>query len=157
MKYAKTLLIAILALTIIHCGGGSNNSIRIVVNGQTHELALKNNRCNAGAPSGNGIYNAPVVCSAGFANTNGLADSLVVTVTDARAIEEALGQMIPISPSLLIMNFTLDGTQLAVTSGAAVFSRISNLAGGETCFEFQMESAQAHVEGNFCGSNGVGW
>jgi len=153
----KSLLIGVLSLTMVNCGGGDANSIRIVVNGQTYELALTNNRCNAGDPSGTGLYNLPVVCSAGFANTSGLADSLVVTVTDARAVQDALGVFIPVSPSLLLMNFTLDGTQLAISSGGAVFSQISNLAGGETCFEFQVDSAQAHIEGNFCGSNAVGF
>ena len=157
MKYCKTLLIAVLAFTIVNCGGGESNTIRIVVNGQTYELALKNNRCNAGQPSGNGIYNSPIVCSAGFANTNGLADSIVVTVTDARAVQDALGVFIPISPSLLLMSFTLDGTQLAVSSGGAVFSQISNYVGEKTCFEFRVESAQALIEGNFCGTNGVGY
>lgn len=154
---AKSLLIAILAFTMTNCGGGESNTIRIVVNGQTHELALKNNRCNAGDPSGTGLYNLPVVCSAGFANTSGLADALVVTITDARAVQDALGVFIPVSQSLLLMNFTLDGTQLAISSGGAVFSQISNLAGGKTCFEFQVDSAQAHIEGNFCGSNAVGF
>ena len=153
----KSLLIAILGFTMVNCGGGNNNTIRIVVNGQTQELALKNNRCDAGVPSGNGIFNLPIVCSAGFANTGGLADALVVTVTDVNAIRESLGQFISITPSLLLMNFTLDGNQLAVSNGGAVFSQVSNQVGGRTCFEFQIDSAQAHIEGNFCGNIGTGF
>jgi hypothetical protein len=153
----KSLLMMVLAFTMTHCGGGESNTIRIVVNGQTYELALSNNRCNAGDPSGTGLYNLPIVCSAGFSNTSGLADALVVTVTDVRAVEDALGVFITISPSLLLMTFTLDGTQMAISGGGAVFSKISNLAGGETCFDFQVDSAQAHIEGSFCGNNAVGF
>lgn len=154
----RLFLITTLSMTVLNCGGGDANTIRIVINGgQTYELALKNNRCNAGDPSGTGLYNLPVVCSAGFSNTTGLADTIVVTITDARAVQDALKTYIPISPSLLLMNFTLDGTQFAISSGGAIFSQISNLAGGKTCFEFEMDTAQAHVEGNFCGTNAVGF
>lgn len=153
----KSLLIAVIGFTFVNCGGGQSNTVRIVTNGQTHELSIRNNRCDAGLPSGNGIYNLPIVCSGGFANTSGLADSIVVTITDVRAIRDSLGQFVSITPSLLLMNFTLDGNQLAVSNGGAVFSEVSNQVGGRTCFEFQIDSAQAHIEGNFCGNIGTGF
>ena len=155
---SKTLLIAFLAFTLLNCGdNGSGGTIRIVINGQTYELALKNARCNAGQPNGTGIYNLPIQCSAQFSNTGGIADSFSVLISDARAINDALGMYIPVSPSLLIMSFTLDGTQLAITSGGAEFSEISNITGGTTSFKFQADTAQAHIEGNFSGTTGIGY
>lgn len=153
----RSLLVVVISFALLNCGGGESNTIRIVINGNTQELSLRNNRCDAGLPSGNGIFNLPIVCSAGFANTNGLADAIQVIITDVRAIEDSLGQFVSITPSLLLMNFTIDGNQLAVSNGGAVFSQISNQVGGRTCFEFQLESAQAYIEGNFCGNIGTGF
>lgn len=154
----RTFLMAFLALTLVRCGGnGSGGTIRISINGQIHELALKNTRCNAGQPSGTVLYNLPVQCTAQFANTTGLSDGLTVLVTDAQAVQDALGVFIPISPSLLIMTVSLDGTQLAITSGGAVFSSISNTSGGTTSFDFQADTAQAHFEGDFTGTTAIGF
>ncbi|MEZ4846235.1 MAG: hypothetical protein R2877_04590 [Bdellovibrionota bacterium] len=90
----KTLLIAILGFTMVNCGGGNNNTIRIVWSMvKPRNSALKTTVAMPVAPSSNGIYNLPIVCSAGFANTGGLADALVVTVTDVNAIHQSLGSI----------------------------------------------------------------
>lgn len=159
-RYKKQLSFfaaAFALLFAVRCGGGNDNSVRMVVNGQTYEMALQNSQCQATQPSGVGLYNLPVICTAGFINTGGLADSVVVNVTDARAIEDQLGVFIPLSPSLLIMNITLDGNQLALTDGGATFTEISNISGGRTCFDFEANSAQVHIEGNMCANNTVGF
>lgn len=157
-KFYQLAMAVVIGLTLVRCGGqGSGGTIRIVINNRTHELALTNTRCNAGQPTGTGLYNLPVQCSAGFANTTGLSDSLSVLITDARAVQDALGVFIPISPSLLIMTITLDGTQLAITTGGAQFSSISNTTGGTTSFDFVAETAQAHFEGDFTGTTSIGY
>lgn len=155
--FLNTALIGLIAFGLSNCGSGTTNSISMSVNGQQHQVALKNPICQAGQATGAGLYNLPIVCSAGFSNTNGIADAFVVTITDARTVQDSLGVFIPISPALLIFNMTLDGTQYAVTQGGAVFSEVSNLLGGKNCFQFQVDSAQIHMEGNFCGTNTSGF
>lgn len=156
-KFFSLVAAAFVLIFAVRCGSGDNNSIRMVVNGQTFEMALQNSQCQATQPSGVGLFNLPVICTAGFINTGGLGDSIVVEVTDARAIQDQLGVFIPISPSLLIMNITFDGNQLALTNGGATFSEISNISGGRTCFSFEADSAQVHAEGDFCATNTSGY
>ncbi len=156
-KISRFFLLSLMGFALLRCGSGNSNSIHIVVNGQTYEMSLENSQCQAGIPSGAGLYNLPLSCSAGFSNTTGLSDALVISVTDVRAINDQLGVFIPVSPSLLIMQVTLDGTQLAVTSGGAVFTQISNTLGGQTCFEFVLDSTTTHMEGNFCANNSTGY
>lgn len=155
---ARFLMIALIALTTVKCGNDNGGRIRVVVNGQTYEDSLKNTRCDAGAPAGAGLYNLPLICSGGFRNlSSSVADSIVITVTDVRAVAEQLGNYIPVSPSLLNFTVTIGGVQQAITTGGAVFSEISNNLGGRNCFEFEVDSAQVHMEGSLCENNSVGY
>ncbi len=154
----RFLMIMLVGLSTIKCGNDNGGRIRIVSNGQTYEDSLKNTRCEAGAPSGNSLYNLPVICSAGFRNlSTSFSDSIVVTITDVRAIGQELGNYIPLSPSLLNFSVTVGGTQLAITNGGAVFSEVSNIQGERNCFDFEIDSAQVHLEGSFCQNNVVGY